>query len=117
MLAYQKANVAILIGLLAAVPAEKYNHAFFGFGYEATDGREDTGCALGLAMANAEKFTDEDGQPFERVECGLGSPSVFSDKAFGDDAWYRVFTLRFDNPTRDGVLADLKAYGESEITA
>jgi len=95
-------NVATLLSLLEELPAEKYNHSFFGF-----DRFSDTGCALGLAMANRNKFIGDSDSPSYH----------FVHEMFGSGAWASVFDnmsgafgIRDCDVTKKMVIDRLKAY-------
>lgn len=117
LLPHQKANVALLIGLLTALPAEAYNHNYFGFGYgtEPTD----SGCSLGLAMANREKFTDATGKPEMDSHLGLFAMDGWQETMFGVASGDEVFSMAATYPkaytssdvTKEMVIAKLKEYG------
>jgi hypothetical protein len=53
---YQRSNIAALISLLIALPAEKYDHAKFGFNSRREFTASPKGCSLGLAVSNPEEF-------------------------------------------------------------
>ena len=81
---YQKANILVLLGLLAELPDENYDHSEFGFNAAYPN----SGCALSLAVKNEDKFTIPDAdlvlwdrQIFGPVACDL----VFGVDAFGCD--------------------------------
>jgi hypothetical protein len=130
---YQKLNIGILLGLLAALPAEKYNHNDFGFGIL---GNAENGCAAGLAMQNAEKFTVETETAVPQSERSLldrlfgrnktrmvtetlpvSDPWNWAYSVFGRETWRTVFDPYAFNDdgigprqvTKDQVVARLTA--------
>ncbi len=136
-LPYQRNNAAILLGLLAAMPAEKYDHTLFGFGYE-THSDPDVGCALGLAMKNREMFTvietqtvpDSERSLFQRLfglnktrevsrvpeldpeKEGFMAPWYFAREVFGYDAESRLFcytSFSSDGTSERDVTKDMVA--------
>lgn len=105
---YQRWNVATLLTLLEDLPAEKYNHSFFGFAVD----RCSHGCAIGLAYTNRQKFVGVSG-------ASTGSEFVnvnnFATLAFGPAAFDTVFdvnaySLYAEKVPKKMVIDRLKAY-------
>lgn len=133
LLPHQKANVAILLGLLAALPDDKYNHNTFGFRNSL-----DFGCAMGLAYANRglldlkavetiEEPTFIDkllGRTTRTIKVKAddygtwekrGATHSFAEEQFGSAMWERVFDcdaygIDPDNVTKQMVMERLAEF-------
>lgn len=145
LLPHERANIVVLLGLLALLPAENYDHTQFGFAFDY--GKSPTkGCALGLAIVNHDKFTsvrnDEVANPnrsildrllgrnktvtvstvvtFPHPSCDVFSAFRFGKLTFGQLAVNRVFDyLAFsgDDVRSDAVTKQMVIDRLTEIAA
>lgn len=128
LLPHQRANVAILLGLLAALPDDKYNHSTFGFRSAEFGTSPDSGCALGLAYSQRDKFDlkavgEFDGVeevfPVKAEEYGQfgerGATYSFGVDQFGVEVYERVFDsdaygMSPENVTKQMVMERLAEF-------